>query len=140
MRRPHGSPEDAERAFYDAFAHCDMQAMGRVWADEGVICIHPGSTLLQGRAAVLGSWQQILSGASKPSVRIRAINRMRLGDLAVHVVEEQIAPGGGSSASPSLILATNVFRFIDGAWYLVEHHASLPLVNTEATRPQAALH
>ena len=140
VRNIHDSPEDAERAFYHAFAQCDLQAMGQVWADEGVICIHPGSTLLQGRAAVLQSWTQILTGASRPSVRVRSINRLRLGDLAVHVVEEEITPGSGSTGSPTLVLATNVFRLIDGAWYLVEHHASLPLVNADAQPPQGALH
>jgi uncharacterized protein (TIGR02246 family) len=135
-----GSPEDAERAFYHAFTQCDPQAMGRVWAEDGVICIHPGGTLLQGRTAVLQSWAQILTGALKPSVRIETISRFRHGDLAVHVVEEHITPGSGSSASASMILATNVFRLIDGAWYLVAHHASLPLVNTDTEQPKGVLH
>ena len=55
-------------------------------------------------------------------------------------MEEYINPASDSSASPSVILATNVFRLIDGDWYLVEHHASLPLVNTDAERPQGVLH
>jgi uncharacterized protein (TIGR02246 family) len=140
LRITHGSPEDAERAFYHAFTQCDTQAMGQVWADDGVICIHPGGTLLQGRTAVLQSWAQILTGVSKPSVRIQTITRLRHGDLAVHVVEEHITPGSGSSASASVILATNVFRLIDCAWYLVEHHASLPLVNTDTEQPKGVLH
>ena len=134
------SPEDAERAFYHAFTACDPQAMGQVWAQGDVICIHPGSTLLRGRAAVLQSWAQIFTGASKPSIRIQTINRLRHGDLAIHVVEEHITPGRASNASPSGILATNVFRLIDGAWYLVEHHASLPLVDADAERPKGVLH
>ena len=149
MKEPHqdapermkfGSPEDGERAFYHAFSQCDTQAMGQVWAEDGVICIHPGGTLLQGRTAVLQSWAQILTGASKPSVRIQTISRLKHGDLAVHVVEEHITPGSGSSGPGSLILATNVFRLIDGAWYLVEHHASLPLVNTDTEQPKGVLH
>ena len=149
MKKPHqesrervayGCPEDAERAFYDAFTSCDPQAMGQVWAQDDVICIHPGSMLLRGRASVLQSWVQILTGAAKPSIRVQAIKRLRHGDLAIHVVEEHITPGSASSAAPSMILATNIFRLIDGAWYLVEHHASLPLVPTDIEQPKAVLH
>ena len=136
----YGSPDDVERAFYRAFSECDTQRMSRVWAEDDVICIHPGSTLLRGRAAVLQSWVQILGGASRPSVRVQTISRVQHRDLAVHVVEERITPGGGSSATASVVLATNVFRLIADAWYLIEHHASLPLVNTDPERPDRALH
>ena len=149
MKKPHqetgqpvsfGSPADAERAFYHAFTACDPAAMGQVWGQEDVLCVHPGSALLRGRAAVLQSWAQIFSGASKPTIRIQTIKRLRQGELAIHVVEEHITPRDSSDASPSLILATNVFRLIDGAWYLVAHHASLPLVNTDAKVPRGVLH
>ncbi len=140
LKSTYRSPEDAERAFYSAFGQCDLQAMGQVWADEGVLCVHPGSTLLQGRTAVLRSWSQILGGASKPSIQTKSVSRLNQGGLAVHVVEEYISPGGVSDASPTVVLATNIFRHIDGAWYIVGHHASLPLVNTDAEWPQGVLH
>ena len=134
------SPEEAERTFYQAFATCDTAAMGQVWAQEDVLCVHPGSTLLRGRTAVLHSWAQIFSNASKPTIRIQIIKRLRHAELAVHVVEEHITPMDPSDASPTLVLATNTFRLIDGAWLLVAHHASLPLVNSDADVPGGVLH
>jgi len=136
----HESPEAAEQAFYRAFSECDVGAMAQVWAEHEVICIHPGSMVLQGRNAVLQSWAEILGDAARPAIGVQSISQVRHGDLAVHVVEEHITPRRGSDASPSVILATNIFRLIGDAWYMVEHHASLPLIDRAARRPKSALH
>jgi hypothetical protein len=47
--------------------------------------------------------------------------------LAVRVLLESIRPNGRPAEAASLVVATNVFRLLDGSWLLVEHHASLPL-------------
>ena len=45
--------EEAEQAFYDALANCDLEAMMAVWSeDEEIICIHPGGPRFSGFAAV----------------------------------------------------------------------------------------
>lgn len=86
------------------------------------------------------NWAEIFGGAGKPSVRVRAISKVISGNLAVHVVEEYITPGGGPNKSPSMVLATNIFLLQDDAWQMVEHHASLPGVDLEENRRKSALH
>jgi len=120
------SPEAAEAAFYFAFAACDLNEMNQVWASEGVVCIHPGSDALIGREAVMQSWSDILLNSELPSLHTEVLSRIIRDDLAVHVVEESIAPGGGSQDMVSIVLATNVYCRDENGWRMLEHHASAP--------------
>ena len=120
------TPEAVEAAFYAAFCACDIQAMDMVWARTEVICIHPGSTALVGRNVVLRSWKNILMDAEPPHLHIEVISRIVSDKLAVHVVEEHIAPVAGAAGTTSVVLATNIYRHEEGGWRMLEHHASLP--------------
>jgi len=120
------TPEAVETAFYAAFADCDVQAMNAVWADDDVICIHPGSSALIGHDAVMRSWINILTDADPPNLHIEVISRIVCDKLAVHVVEEHIAPVAGAPGTTSVVLATNIYRHEDDGWRMLEHHASLP--------------
>lgn len=120
------SPDAAEAAFYFAFAACDLAAMNEVWASSGVVCIHPGSDAIIGREAVMQSWSDILLNAELPALHTEVISRTVRGDLAVHVVEESIAPLGGSQDMVSIVLATNVYCREENGWRILEHHASAP--------------
>jgi ketosteroid isomerase-like protein len=127
-RPPFSTPEAAQDAFYAAFAATDLAAMAEVWADEvDSLCIHPGGGLLKGKAAVMQSWMEIFSTAQPPSIEVEPVTGMTSGDLAVQVLVELIRPNGRSAEPAAQVLATNVFRFLNGSWHLVEHHASLPL-------------
>lgn len=119
------SPEAVEKAFYTAFAACDAQAMAKVWADDSVICIHPGSSALIGHAAVIRSWQNILSNAEPPKLHVELIHRHVSNDLALHIVEEQIRSETTQSKSVAVVLATNVYRRDDNGWHMIQHHASV---------------
>lgn len=123
------SPDAAERAFYLAFEALDLALMGQVWLDDDSIrCIHPGGDLLAGRSTVLGSWRGILTASRHPQVRFRLLERVQHGDLALHLVEERIAPDAAASEDHGTrILATNVYRRTAAGWRLMLHHASLPL-------------
>jgi len=120
------TPEAVEAAFYAAFCACDIQAMDLVWARTEVICIHPGSTALVGRNVVLRSWKNILMDAEPPHLHIKVISRIVSDKLAVHVVEEHIAPVAGAAGITSVVLATNIYRHEEDGWRMLEHHASLP--------------
>src|SRR5712675_1488203 len=50
----------ANAAYYRAFSTGDFVAMSRIWADDGVSCVHPGWPALVGRAAILESYRDIL--------------------------------------------------------------------------------
>jgi ketosteroid isomerase-like protein len=131
------SPDEAEAAFYDAFLATDLALMGAVWTEEPApVCVHPGGDLLQGRTAVLRSWSEIFTGAERPDLRYRVIQRTQREDLAVHLTEERIRPRG-SSQSHARILATNLFQRTAAGWRLSAHHASLPLIDRTAKRDGA---
>jgi ketosteroid isomerase-like protein len=97
-----------------------------IWAGDDVICIHPGSSALVGRDAVMRSWANMLLNAEQPNIRVNVLSRTSRDGLAVHVVEEHITSGYGDTASVSMVLATNVYRETEEGWRLLEHHASVP--------------
>ena len=110
--------------------------MGRVWLDSPeTSCIHPGGALLQGSRAVLASWAEIFRDAQPPRVQHRVLQTSLDRELAVHTVEENVSSGAGKRRA--VILATNVYRYSDGGWRMLAHHASLPLVETDR-RAEAA--
>ncbi len=143
MGAPFADAAAAERAFYEAFAACDLQAMSAVWADQQeAVCIHPGGPLLRGKAAILESWREILGGTLPPSIRHRELQRFSHGAMSVHLVEELIVPAGGTAEDGTRVLATNVYGYLGDSWRMLEHHASLPLVSKRPPdpAPQATLH
>jgi ketosteroid isomerase-like protein len=113
----------ANRAFYEAFRHEDLDAMDALWAREApVACVHPGWPPLVGRAQVMESWRGILS-AGAPPIRAESARVLRLGEVA-YVIGYEIVPGGR-------LVATNVFAREDGEWRMVHHHAGPVNVDDE---------
>ncbi len=134
------TPQSAEAAFYAAFAQCDFKAMEAVWAEDGVVCIHPGTAALVGREAVMKSWANMLLNAEPPFIRINMLSRNCGSGLAVHVVEEHITSGYGDTASAVVVVATNVYRHEGGGWRLLEHHASVPRLQRTGTGGASSKH
>lgn len=131
------SPQAVEAAFYAAFADCDLSAMSAVWADSGVVCIHPGSNALIGRDEVMHSWANILLNSDPPTLHVEVLSRTAQDGIAVHVVEERISPGGLSAPIVSVVLATNIYRLDANGWKLFEHHASVPRSQNSGNRTTA---
>ena len=129
------NPADTEAAFYDAFRNLDIEQMQQVWLDSlDISCIHPGGELLRGMEAIMNSWRGIFRDSTPPQVSHRLIQASADKRLAVHTVEENVSAGNGSRQA--VILATNVYGFVNGGWKMLAHHASLPLV--ESTREHSS--
>lgn len=116
------SAAEAESVFYEAFNHCDADVMAALWAEEDVICIHPGSGLISGHEAVVKSWRHVLDRSQTPQIRYTTTQMSSNDGLAVHVVVEEIIDNGMAVA---VVLATNVYRRLEHGWLMVEHHGSL---------------
>ena len=117
------TPEDAERAFYRAFARADLEGMMRVWADdEQVACIHPLRDAARGRRAVEESWREIFAAGLPMRFEVVAVRRSRDGDLAVRCGEESIHHGPRLPAVGAIrtILATG--KIAVGKRFLHGHH------------------
>lgn len=118
------SPQEAEAAFYEAFQNGNIEAMMAVWSsDDDIICIHPNSPRLQGRALIAESWQQIFS--SEAEVRFEIADAQYIQDalLSIHIVHEYIYLNGDRRRRPPVI-ATNVYQLTSNGWRMILHHGS----------------
>ena len=118
------TPEDAEQAFYEAFANADLAAMMEVWADQDFIeCIHPLRDRVQGYKAVKESWRDIFEGGLRVQLKLTRVHRTQDALIAVHVLYEHLSAPGDTGSWPPVI-TTNVFQLVDGSWRMIHHHAS----------------
>jgi SnoaL-like domain len=116
----------ANTAFYVAFSTGNLDAISRLWADsDNISCIHPGWPVIVGRAAVIGSWRDILQSPSRPQITCHEPYPIVAGDWG-HVVCIELV-----EAAP--LAASNHFRLIDGVWRLV-HHQSSPIAPSMVQR------
>lgn len=118
------TPDEAETAFYTAFANTDLDAMMAVWLDSDVIgCVHPVGPRLTGRDAVRESWAGIFRNTGNLKFRLGEVHRTQDGLLSVHVLHEHITVPGEPEARPPAV-ATNVYQLTDQGWRMILHHAS----------------
>ena len=124
----------ANLEFYRAFTNRDITAMERIWASAApVVCVHPGWTLLAGRAAVLQSWRNILANPEAPHVMCHDDRALLYGDVAIVVCEEELDTGH--------LVATNMFVREAGGWRMVHHQASPIMLRSrdeDVRRPRRA--
>ena len=125
MTRPlFPSAQDAETAFYDAFAKGDLEAMMTVWADDDdIYCVHPQGPRLLGMEQVRESWRQIFAGGERLTFHLASQHNLPGMMMAVHSVYEHIAVAGDPRARHPII-ATNVYLRTGRGWRMVAHHAS----------------
>ncbi len=131
----------ANQRFYDAFAKKDAEAMDALWAKTlPVACIHPGWSVLRGRARVLASWRGILGNDAAPQIRCESPSAHLLGEAAFVICYELVRAPDGDHAR---LLATNVFAREDGEWRMVHHQAGPAPGNderdSEPPKPPSAL-
>ena len=112
----------ANSTFYEAFEHCDVDAMAAVWEhSERSACTHPGWQRLSGWEQVLRSWNGLLRNG-RPMQFILTQERVDvIGDVAIVLVDENIM-GEGIGGT---VAAVNLFaRQPDGSWRMIGHHGA----------------
>jgi ketosteroid isomerase-like protein len=144
IMHPHAfpTPEAAEAAFYAAFEARSLDAMMAVWAnDDSIVCIHPLSAPLDGRAAVAAGWHSIFGAAGQFRMQVEVAHEIREARQVIRIVREYLTIGQETGPRPP-ILATNVFRKEADGWRMALHHASpLEVGGTPPTRtPPVVLH
>jgi uncharacterized protein (TIGR02246 family) len=135
------SAQQAEAAFYAAFARADLGAMTEVWADdEAVFCVHPGGRRLSGVTAVRAGWRSIFAEGPMLTFELAEVQRFTLATVAVHTLYEQIRVRG-EAGPPHLVMATNVYVLTANGWRVLGHHASaLPRLVPSPPPPASSLH
>lgn len=102
----------ANDAFYAAFRNSDIDKMTALWGQEEPVAVqHPSSPHLQGRAAVLKSWGQILRAPPDITYTIEDLLEDD-GQWAVICIEH---------IGRVNIRMVNVIRQEDGMWKFVYH-------------------
>lgn len=118
------TPEAAEAAFYLALENADAALMHAVWDDgPDLVCVHPMWPELHGHRAIFAAWRRMFAGGPHLTVSTVSVLQRRDGQLATHVVHEQLNLRGDDSHQPPVI-ATNVYRQTDSGWRMIVHHAS----------------
>ena len=118
------TPDEAERAFYDAFERGDLAAMMAVWAEsDSVVCVHPNGPRLVGFEAVRDGWMQIFAGGGRLRVEPTDVKRIDGPGLAVRALIERVTVAGRQDPVQP-VFATNVYELTDGGWRMVVHHAN----------------
>src|SRR6187455_1981846 len=118
------TPEDASRAFYEAFEEGDVELMMRVWADDDeIFCIHPGGPRNIGPGAVRTAWQEIFGGSAKLKFQLEQQLFFVGASMAVQSVLEYLQVGDEAKLRGPAI-ATNIYTRTVGSWRMIAHHAA----------------
>lgn len=107
----------ANATFYDAFCAGDMDVMRAVWSDRETICVfHPNTRGIEGRTAVMRSWEAILGDGGPQDIRAVDPIAIITGKSAMVICEEKIGT--------ARMIATNLFANEDGVWMMIHHQAT----------------
>lgn len=122
MSRVFSTPEEVEAAFYTAIEQADMKALDDIWSShDNIVCVHPGTSRIEGRRAVMDSFVELFEDA--PVLSFSIVDALCTGNdnLAVHLVREEIELDG---QVVSVMVSTNVYHLEGGGWRMLLHHAS----------------
>ncbi len=105
--------------------------MEAVWSMTGdVKCIHPGWLVIEGWDAVRESWEKIFAADADLKVSLRNVSATVIGRLGVVTLVEELTYSTEASSRTGSIMATNIFRNVNGEWKMIHHHGS-PLMVAE---------
>jgi ketosteroid isomerase-like protein len=131
------TPDEAETAFYTAFANTDLEAMMAVWLDsDTVTCVHPVGPRISGQLAVRAGWAEIFQNSGGLKFRLGEVSRTQDALLAIHVLHEHITVPGESGERPPAV-ATNIYQLTGDGWRMILHHAS-PIATPARASPTPA--
>jgi len=129
--------------FYAAFERADFDAMSGLWADDdGVVCVHPASPPIRGRAAVMRSWLALMADAPYIQFFLTDVEATVTDGLATVTCQENVLSAGDGTPlgvfAGGTAVATNVFRQTSNGWRLWVHHASPVLSSTHPREEEAS--
>ena len=107
-------------AYYRALATADVKAIERLWAFDGLTCVHPGWRPLIGREDVIASYRDILAGADSMPIICSGETAILNGDFARVLCMERVVN--------VVLVATNAFVRTPQGWLMAHHQASQVVV------------
>ena len=104
--------------FYEAFSTGDLKAMDATWSLEHYCrCIHPAMASIEGREAVMASWEQILTKGEPFRIQPANVRMDICGQTAICNCIEETAAGGK-------LECVNIYKREDSGWRMTFHMAS----------------
>lgn len=130
-----GSVLQANSLFYRAFSDKNLQDMENLWCkDSTATCIHPSGKPMVGYKAVCDGWRRMFEATGSFQRAWMEPHNIHIAvkgaSMAVISCDEHVYLRRfvrGQKRATELInklTATNIFRKIDGRWYMFHHHAS----------------
>ncbi len=118
------SAEDCARAFYDAFARREIEAIMATWSeDDEIVCGHPGAAPLYGYAAIRAAWDAIFRNNDAMRVEVKDEHWHITVGMAIQFAIEWIYVG--DEAQPrGPVFATNTFLRTPLGWRMLSHTAA----------------
>jgi len=133
------SSQEAERAYYEAIAQGNLEALMSVWAEaddmDDVVSVNPAGFRVVGHAAIRDAWRRIFSGDERFTVRYTLVKSLQLPFAAVHSVIEEIGLQG-ADLQPASVLTTNVYVRGPLGWRMVANHSSPANPNLDQDQPK----
>lgn len=118
---------NANHSFYVALSLADFKLMERVWlASPEAVCTHPGWPALHGWESIRESWRQIFENQGPLHVWPSEVELRLYGHTAEISCLENIDMAQVRGHGVLRTRATNIFRLVQHAWKVLEHHA-LPM-------------
>jgi ketosteroid isomerase-like protein len=117
------TPQDAEDTYYDAIDENDLDAMMSVWEDsDEILCLLPMMPAQRGTASIRKAWEPLLGGEMQLDMEIKHLAWIEAGDLAIHLVEEQVQVAGQQGKQS--VYASNTYRKGANGWRILMHQNS----------------
>lgn len=115
----------ANARFYKAMNDASVDEMDNIWIDDAsAICIHPGRDAIKGYEQIRASWDAIFSSTGSMLIITSDEQVTCRADMAWVSCTETISLMIDNELVAASAQATNIFRYIDGRWRMVVHHAS----------------
>ncbi|MBI3934077.1 MAG: nuclear transport factor 2 family protein [Acidobacteria bacterium] len=116
---------EANKNFYRALQSLSLEEMESVWLQEDwVRCLHPGWDLLEGWEAVHESWQQIFENTTFLRITVGVQSVRVEKSIAWVCCTEKVSSAAEGRFETAYAQATNIFKLLNGTWFLVHHHSS----------------
>jgi len=123
-RQEYATPDEAEKAFYDAFEERNISHMMDVWEDDdSSVCIHPLTGHISGWESIRKSWARLFKHSPQITIKTSDCRRTLANNLAVHTLYEHIHVQGDKFPQPAII-STNIYQLTQSGWHMILHHAS----------------
>jgi ketosteroid isomerase-like protein len=115
----------ANEAFYRCFEKKNLETLAEICSHgASTICIHPGRNALRGWENIRNSWAQIFKNTNYLEIETEIISVEVIGNLGYVVLIEKLFQVVRGRKLAAQSMATNIFEYMGGKWYLIHHHGS----------------